>query len=127
MTISERPAVSSGRLSVHNPAGYPPKVTRKSMALRLDALDGSTVYLFECRFDESIELLKDLQLSQNYIYPRATFGELLAGNLAAPPEQLVHVWQAKDINVVVVGSESNGYWQMMGASYRKTVSIDEWR
>jgi hypothetical protein len=70
----------------------------------------------------------DLQLIQNYIYPRATFGEEpLASNLAAPAEQLIRIWQAKDINVVVVGGETNGYWQMMGASYRTTVSIDEWR
>ena len=33
----------------------------------------------------------------------------------------------KRVNVVVVGGETNGYWQIMGAEYRKTVSIDSWR
>ena len=30
-------------------------------------------------------------------------------------------------NVVVVGGETNGYWQMMGANHRITVDIDKWR
>jgi hypothetical protein len=29
--------------------------------------------------------------------------------------------------VVVVGGEANPYWRIMGAKFRKTVSIDEWR
>jgi hypothetical protein len=29
--------------------------------------------------------------------------------------------------VVVVGGEANAYWRIMGARYRKTVSIDAWR
>jgi hypothetical protein len=41
--------------------GYPPKVTRKSAAPRLDSLDGKTIYLVDCRFDDSIELLKQVQ------------------------------------------------------------------
>jgi hypothetical protein len=40
-------------LSVLNPVGYPPKVTRKVPAPRLDTLDGKTVYLVDCRFDDS--------------------------------------------------------------------------
>lgn len=70
----------------------------------------------------------DLQLVQNYIYPRATFGEEpLATNLKAGPDELIRIFQEKDINVVVVGGESNGYWQILGARYRETVSIDDWR
>ena len=70
----------------------------------------------------------DLQLVQNYIYPRATFGEEpLATKLKADPDELIPLFQEKDINVVVVGGESNGYWSIMGAHWRKSVSIDEWR
>jgi hypothetical protein len=29
--------------------------------------------------------------------------------------------------VVVVGGEANAYWRIMGAKYRKTVLVDEWR
>jgi len=28
--------------------------------------------------------------------------------------------------VVVVGGETNGYWRIMGAKYRKTISVDAW-
>ena len=41
------------QLSVLNPVGFPPTVTRKSPAPRLDTLDGKTVYLVDCRFDDS--------------------------------------------------------------------------
>jgi hypothetical protein len=70
----------------------------------------------------------DLQLVQNYIYPRATFGEEpFASKLAAAPEALIPIFNRGDINVVVVGGEANGYWQIMGTGYRRTVSVDEWR
>jgi hypothetical protein len=29
--------------------------------------------------------------------------------------------------VVVVGGETNPYWRIMGATYAKTVSVDDWR
>jgi hypothetical protein len=70
----------------------------------------------------------DLQLIQNYVYPRATFGEEpLATKLKVAPDELIRIFEAKDINAVVVGGEANGYWQMMGASYRTTVKVDDWR
>ncbi len=70
----------------------------------------------------------DLQLVQNYIYPRATFGdEPVASYLQAAPDEEIPMFQEKDIHVVVVGGEANGYWQMMGAKHRATVSIDDWR
>jgi hypothetical protein len=70
----------------------------------------------------------DLQLVQNYIYPWATFGtEPHASNLKAAEDELIHVFQEQNINVVVVGGETNAYWRIMGANYRTSVSIDAWR
>lgn len=70
----------------------------------------------------------DLQLVQNYIHPRATFGEEpMAGKLKAGKDELIPIFRPQDINVVVVGGESNGYWQIYGAHYRTTVSVDDWR
>jgi len=70
----------------------------------------------------------DLQLVQNYVYPRATFGDQpVASYLNAADDELIPMFQEKDINVVVVGGEANGYWQMMGAKLRATVSVDAWR
>ena len=70
----------------------------------------------------------DLQLVQNYVYPLATYGdEPYASNLSVDPRQLIKIYPETDINVVVVGGETNGYWQIVGASYAKTVSLDAWR
>jgi hypothetical protein len=70
----------------------------------------------------------DYQLIQNYIYPRATFGEEpWATKLKAAPDELIPMFRPEDIHVVVVGGETNGYWRIMGGTYHKTVSIDEWR
>ena len=49
------------KISVHNPVGYPPKVAAKPLAPRLDTLDGKTVYLVDCRFDDSDVFLKQMQ------------------------------------------------------------------
>ena len=48
------------KIAVHDPRGYPPKVTGKRLAPRLESLDGKTIYLVDCRFDDSIELLKQV-------------------------------------------------------------------
>jgi hypothetical protein len=70
----------------------------------------------------------DYQLVQNYIYPRATFGEEpYATMLKAAPDELVRMYRPEDVHVVVVGGETNGYWRIMGARYEATVSVDEWR
>jgi hypothetical protein len=70
----------------------------------------------------------DYQLIQNYVYPRATYGEEpYATMLQAPPDQLIHMFQKDEIEVVVVGGETNGYWRIFGANYGKTVSVDDWR
>ncbi|HEV8440647.1 MAG TPA: UGSC family (seleno)protein [Methylomirabilota bacterium] len=70
----------------------------------------------------------DYQLIQNYIYPRATFGEEpWASHLRAAPDELIPMFRREDIQVVVVGGETNGYWRIMGCTYQKTVSVDDWR
>jgi hypothetical protein len=70
----------------------------------------------------------DLQLVQNYVYPWATFGtEPHATHLKAADEEPIRIFQEQNINVVVVGGETNGYWRIMGTNYRKSFSIDEWR
>ena len=70
----------------------------------------------------------DYQLAQNYIYPRATFGEEpWATRLKAAPDEPIQMFLHKDIHVVVVGGETNPYWRIMGCTYQKTVSVDEWK
>ena len=56
------PERTSGlKISVLNPIGYPPEITRKTAAPRPESLNGKTIYLVDCRFDDSIELLKQVQ------------------------------------------------------------------
>ena len=55
------PMAGNDTLTVLNPVGYPPKVTGKPLAPRLDSLDGKTVYLIDCRFDDSELFLKQVQ------------------------------------------------------------------
>lgn len=70
----------------------------------------------------------DMQLVQNYIYPNATLGvEPLATKLKAAPDEMIPMFKKEDINVVVVGGETNGYWQIMGAGHRASVRVDDWR
>ena len=49
------------RWTVLNPMGYPPAVSPKPMAPRLDSLDGKKIFLVDCRFDDSDLLLKQVQ------------------------------------------------------------------
>jgi len=70
----------------------------------------------------------DYQLIQNYVYPRATFGEEpYATKLKAKEDELIPMFTRDEIHVVVVGGETNGYWRIMGAGYRGTASVDDWR
>jgi len=62
---TERPAdrgagPAAKTFTVLSPVGTPPKITRKTAAPRLESLDGKTIYLVDCRFDDSIELLKQV-------------------------------------------------------------------
>ena len=49
------------KISVLNPTGFVPKVVQKDLAPRLDTLNGKTVYLVDCRFDDSDVFLKQMQ------------------------------------------------------------------
>ena len=48
------------KITVLNPVGFPPKISKKTPAPRLESLDGKTVYLVDCRFDDSVELLRQV-------------------------------------------------------------------
>ena len=49
------------KVTALNPVGFAPKVTRKALAPRLDTLEGKTVYLVDCRFDDSDIFLAQMQ------------------------------------------------------------------
>ncbi len=53
--------LQGGKQTVLNPVGYPPTVTPKPLAPRLDGLDGKTLYLVDPRFDDSGLFLRQVQ------------------------------------------------------------------
>jgi len=65
-------SVEAERLTVHNPMGYPPKVPPKPLAPRLDTLDGKTIFLVDCRFDDADLLLQQLQAWFSQSLPNVT-------------------------------------------------------
>jgi len=48
-------------LTVHDPRGYPPTVTGKQLAPRLEKLEGKVVFLIDCLFDNSDVFMEQLQ------------------------------------------------------------------
>jgi len=48
-------------ITVLNPMGYPPKVTHKPLASRLDTLDRKVIYVVDARFDDSDIFLQQMQ------------------------------------------------------------------
>ena len=51
----------NARVTVHDPRGYPPKVTGKRLAQRPESLDGKLVYLVDCLFDNSEVFMEEMQ------------------------------------------------------------------
>ena len=48
-------------ITVHDPRGYAPKVTGKGLAPRHQSLDGKTVYLVDCLFDNSANFMEEMR------------------------------------------------------------------
>lgn len=48
-------------ITVHEPRGYPPAVTAKQLAPRLEDLDGKRLYLVDCLFDNSEAFMEQLR------------------------------------------------------------------
>ena len=51
----------SEKIVALNPMGYPPAIQPLGMASRPDSLDGKTVYLVDCRFDDGDILMQQMQ------------------------------------------------------------------
>ncbi len=49
------------KVTALNPMGYPPKIAQVGMTPRPASLDGKTVYLIDCRFDDGDIFLRQMQ------------------------------------------------------------------
>ena len=52
--------MGDNRITVLNPMGHPPKTEQLGMAPRPDSLEGRTVYLVDCRFDDGDILMRQM-------------------------------------------------------------------
>jgi len=52
----------SGKITVYDPRGYPPKVVGKRLATRPESLDGKVLYLIDCLFDNADVFMEQLRL-----------------------------------------------------------------
>jgi len=70
----------------------------------------------------------DYQLVQNYVYADAASGHSrFQSVMHVAEDEPVHLYSQRDVDIVVVGGETNGYWRIMGANYGRTISVDAWR
>jgi len=70
----------------------------------------------------------DNQWVQTLLVPLAVAGvQPHASNYKKKPDELVNMWQPKEISIVVAGGETQGAWRAFGGRYVKSVSIDKWR
>ena len=93
------------QVTVLNPMGYPPKVTAKPMAPRLDTLDGKTVYLVDCRFDDSDVFLKQMQgwFEERLPAVRTRFIQIRSVYTKDDPETWEEVKRHGDAAIIGVG------------------------
>jgi hypothetical protein len=40
---------------------------------------------------------------------------------------MIPMWTPEQVNVVVVGGETNGYWRIAGARLAGSAGVDDWR
>lgn len=70
----------------------------------------------------------DDQWIQTLVRPRAVAGvEPYATRLKAAPDDIIEMYEASQINAVVVGGETQGAFKIFSAHYVTTVSVDAWR
>ena len=92
-------------LTVLNPTGYPPKITPKPMAPRLDTLNGKTVALVDCRFDDSDIFLKQMQgwFEENMPAVKTRFVQIRTVYTRDDPETWAEVKATCDAAIIGVG------------------------
>jgi hypothetical protein len=93
------------KLTVLNPQGYPPKVTAKRMAPRINTLDGKRVAFVDCRFDDSDVFLKQMLgwLEENVPSVKAEFMQLRNVYTKDDPETWEEIQKGFDAAIIGVG------------------------
>jgi hypothetical protein len=93
------------QIAVLNPMGYPPKVTHKPMAPRLETLDGKTIYLVDCRFDDADIFLQQMQawFAEHMPSVRAVFKQISSVYTKDDPATWAEIKANGDAAIIGVG------------------------
>ena len=93
------------KVTVLNPVGYPPKINKKAAAPRPESLDGRTIYLVDCRFDDSDIFLKQMQgwFEQNMPSVKTRFIQIRTVYTKDDPETWEEVRRTCDAAIIGVG------------------------
>ena len=93
------------KITVLNPVGFAPKIARKAFGPRLDTLNGKTVYLVDCRFDDSDVFLKQVQawFAQHMPSVRTVFKQISSVYLKDDPATWEEIKSKGDAAIVGVG------------------------
>jgi hypothetical protein len=93
------------KITVFHPMGYPPTVTHKPLAPRLDTLDGKTVYLVDCRFDDSDIFLQQMQgwFAEHLPSVKTVFKQISSVYLKDDPATWEEIRAKGDAAVIGVG------------------------
>ena len=96
---------TNGMLTVLNPVGFAPKITRKELAPRLDTLHDKTVYLVDCRFDDSDVFLQQMQawFGEHLPSVRTVFKPISSVYLKDDPATWEEIKSKGDAAIVGVG------------------------
>jgi hypothetical protein len=61
------------KITVLNPLGQPPAITRVPMAPRLESLSGKTIYIVDIGFTDTHQFFTEMQKLLSERYPKTTF------------------------------------------------------
>jgi hypothetical protein len=93
------------KITVLNPMGFAPRVTRKELAPRIPTLEGKTVYLVDCRFDDSDVFLRQVQawLAEHMPGVRTVFKPISSVYLHDDPATWQEIRERGDAAILGVG------------------------
>src|SRR5579859_544059 len=105
---NEQPEPEGERLSVnfvHHPMGFPPRVTGRPLSPRLDTVDGKTVFLVDCHFDDSGLLLEQIHAWFDEHMPRVRVEFVAKANVYGrdDPELWARIKKEGDAAIIGVG------------------------
>ena len=93
------------KMTVLNPMGFPPQITRAGMAPRPEGLEGKTVYLLDCRFDDGDILIQQMEawFSEHMPAVKAEVRRKSGVYTEKDPELFSEIRDSGDAAVVAVG------------------------